>query len=188
MLRENKCINKNNIQEKKIDSSGVTIVNVYNIHANCNLNCFKNEDLSHIDVEEIIELWRNINKVSTDPYIRAGLLVTGLHELINKNEMNINVILPNIRSEIIHVFTETGWKIQPTIETIDQVIKTRAGQLISFKDDINQKNEKVFKSKNNIETWTFGEKFNEKGIENKIIRVTNKRIIQNIKVGVLTKN
>ena len=94
-LRGIKCISKNNTQEKKIDSSGVTIVNVYNIHhaTTGNLNCFKNEDLSHIDVEEIIELWRKINKVSTDPYIRAGLLITGLHELINKNQ---NFFLRNI--------------------------------------------------------------------------------------------
>jgi hypothetical protein len=179
--------NENENVSQKIDSSGVTIINngIMNIY-NININTFKNEDLSHINAQQIIDMWRKINKTSNDTYIRSGLLISGLHDLIKKNEMNINVVLPNIRSEIIHVFTENGWTIQPTIEIIDELIKTRAGQLISFKDDINETNNIVFKSKNNRQTWTINEKFNEKGIEHRIGNIDgNKRVLQNIKVGVL---
>ena len=51
------------------------------------------------------------------------------------------------------VIDERGvWKHQPTNETVDRVLRVRSGQLVQFKDTIDQTNQRIFKIPTNQRT------------------------------------
>jgi hypothetical protein len=174
-LRKKPCIKKVNNPDTNPDPSGnnVTIINnvtnnINNINVTNNvsiINIFGNEDLSHIDPETIIEKLRELNKINDEDYNRAGKLVISFHGFVNKNENNRNLFLPNIQSKFVKVKTPEGIILQPIEETLDNFMKVRAGQLVTFKEKITKKNEKVFQSEKNKRTWKNIESFGKDGIK-----------------------
>ena len=130
------------------------------------INVFGEEDLSHIDPERIIESWRQINKSHSlsENYNCAGKLVTSFHYLVNENPSNHNIVLKNIRRSDTQLLSGCGWSSVSTDEVLDQTIKTRACQLITFKKSIQSRNENIFRSERNNKTWKHLEKFQIKGI------------------------
>jgi uncharacterized C2H2 Zn-finger protein len=145
-----------------------------------NINQFGNEELNNINSDKIINQWRIINKEFKIEYIRAGKLIIYFINLIKENKNNNNTILSNIRSTVTKVYTQNGWTQQPTMEVIDSTIKTRAGQLIKFKEDIINHNDRVFKSESNKKTWYHIEQFNKKGMQHRHGEFQNLQTIRNI--------
>ena len=187
LLKTKKCIKiekEEFVQQKDTSGTNITIINNNTIHIN--INFFINDNISHITPEDIIDDFRIINKITQNEYVRAGKLVTQFHVRVNKNECNRNIILPNPRSLITHVLTNNGWSLEPTYEIIDQTIKTRAGQLITYKDKIEECNERVFQVDANKRTWKHIEQFHKKGSEHKGTYLEDTRRVQsNIKVALL---
>lgn len=186
LARKFPCVNneiKNEIQKKEQSQAPTVIENQTNFFIT--INVFGKEDLSHIDPERIIEHWRQINKTSQEEYVRAGKLVTTFHKLVNENPTNQNIKLSNIKSTATKVITQEGTTFQPTPEAINDTIKTRAGQLVTFKDSIAEKNERVFQSKKNNLTWKHIEKFKDLGTEHRDTYTNTRTIASNMKVALL---
>ena len=174
---------KGESDKKIITINGNVINNVVNNYIT--INVFGNEDLSHINPERIIEEWRQINKTDLEEYTRAGKLVTSFHGLINENPNNHNIKLNNIKSVVTQVLSDDGWSKKPTHDIIDQTIKTRAGQLVTFKESIEECNKKVFKSEKNIKTWKHIESFKIDGRDHKGPNDNTRRLRTNIRVALL---
>jgi len=180
------CVNneiKNELQNKQQSQAPTVIENQTNFFIT--INVFGKEDLSHIDPERIIEHWRQINKTSQEEYVRAGKLVTTFHKLVNENPTNQNIKLPNMQSRTTKVKTNEGIVCQSTSDAINNTIKTRAGQLVTFKDSITEKNERVFQSKKNNLTWKHIEKFNDLGIEHRDSYDNTRNLVTNMKIELL---
>jgi hypothetical protein len=189
-LRKKPCIKNiiKNDKSVKTDTSGnnVTIINnvTNNITNNINIiNIFGNEDLSHIDPEQIIDKLRELNRIKDEDYNKAGKLVISFHGFVNKNENNHNLILPNIQSKFVKVKTTEGIILQPIEETVDNFMKVRAGQLVTFKDKINENNEKVFQSEKSRRTWKNIESFGKDGMKHTFTYNDTRQMKTNVKVN-----
>jgi hypothetical protein len=174
----NKVNNVNNVN-KVTDTSG----NVYNF--NLTINVLGKEDLSHIDPVAIIDYWRNLNRDDNDEYVRAGKLVINFHGLVRQNPLNRNVTLSNFRSPVAKTVTETGVIVKETKETVSDVVKTRAGQLVTFKDSIHNVNDRVFKVPKNVTTWKHIEQFGNKGLEHQDSFINTRSVKTLAKVAII---
>jgi len=189
--RKNPCIKKRNVTNKEVkkDTSSNIIINnnfnTINVTNNCIINIFGNEDLSHIDPEQIIDKLRELNKIHDEDYNKAGKLVISFHGFVNKNENNHNLFLPNIQSKFVKVKTTEGIILQPIQETVDNFMKVRAGQLVTFKDKINKKNEKVFQSEKNKRILKNIESFGKDGINHTFTYNDTRQMKTNVKVALL---
>jgi hypothetical protein len=169
--------NRNNIN---LDTSGNVIINNnLTVNNNLTINVFGKEDLSHINPQAIIDSWREINRGVNDEYIRAGKLVINFHGLVRQNPLNDNVTLSNIYSPVTKTITDNGIVTQHVKETVSDVVKTRAGQLVTFKDSIDKSNDRVFKIPKNISTWNHIEQFGESGLAHEDL-YTNTRSIKTL--------
>jgi len=179
-------------QKTNQDSSGcnVTIINnnVNNVNQVVNNYFTINGDISHIDIEKIIEELRDINKTTNDEYIRAGKMVVRFNVMVMENDNNANMKLSNIQSNIVQVLTVDGERYQSTNEVIDNVVRARAGQLVDLKDSISEKNKKVFQVIPNKKTWNHLEKFHQSGLSHRPIMVESgnriSSVISDIKNGI----
>jgi hypothetical protein len=197
MERKKPCIKKVNVKNKdyKTDTSSNIIINnnfnTINVTNTVNnvsiINIFGNEDLSHIDPEQIIDKLRELNKIHDEDYNKAGKLVISFHGFVNQNENNNNLTLPNIQSKFVKVKTKEGISLQPIEESLDNFMKVRAGQLVTFKDKINKKNEKVFQSEKNKRTWKNIESFGKDGMKHTFTYNDTRQMKTNVKVALLKK-
>jgi hypothetical protein len=136
-------------------------------------NEFGDEDLSHIITEDIIQEWRIVNKTSIIEYVRAGNLILSFHKLVNQNNSNCNIKLPYIGSKGIKINTIN----LPVNIGIDQFLKIRSGQLLTYKDTIKEINERVFSIEANVKTWRNVENFHKLGREHKGFRQDDTRLV-----------
>jgi hypothetical protein len=176
--RKKPCINER--EEPKIIFINNGIINNYTI------NIFGKEDLSHINIEEIVEKIREINKITNDEYVRAGKLVIKFHKLVNENSSNKNIKILSERSKIGKVIYENNQLIsKPINDVVDETLKTRAGQLVSFKDTIHQHNQRVFKVPKNVNTWEHLEKFKNHGTAHQDTWINTRNFKKNLKLALL---
>ena len=119
---------------------------------------------TNFNADQFIESWRQINKTIPDEYIRAGKLTFTFNDMVIE-EFGKNVKIPNTKSMSALVLNEHGvWKHQPTEETVDRVLRVRSGQLVQFKDTIDQTNNRIFKIPTNQRTWQHLVQFSIQGI------------------------
>ena len=119
---------------------------------------------TNFNADQFIESWRQINKTIPDEYIRAGKLTFTFNDMVNQ-EFGKNVKIPNTKSMSALVLNECGiWKHYPTDETVDRVLRIRSGQLVQFKDTIDQTNNRIFKIPTNQRTWKHLVQFSTHGI------------------------
>ena len=150
-----------------------------------NLGLFSEEDINLIDTELIIDQWRIINKEEKDEWIRATKLIIYFHALIKSACQVSTINLPNIQSSFIKIQTNLGTLSHSTIEGINLFIKTRAKQLLTFKESIDQINELVFKSENSRRTWLNIEKFSKFGLKHTSTYENTRNFKTNVKVALL---
>jgi len=181
-FRDNYDLNRHSLKKKKCEFKEES-------NDTSNINIFKQEDLSHINAQKIVEILKKINKEITNTYIRAGKLIAEFQDYINENENNINVILSNSKSISVEVLRMYGWIDEPILEILNELIRIRAEQLLSFKQSIQEINDRVFINKNNMQTWTEIEKFHKYGLEHTGIHgKSTSRLEQNIKVYLTKKH
>ena len=146
------------------DASGnINFINNGNIQ-NINVTVVLGKDTpTNFNADQFIDSWRQINKTISDEYIRAGKLTFTFNDMVNE-EFGKNVKITNTKAMSALVINEMGvWKHQPTDETIDQVLRVRSGQLVQFKDNIDQTNDRIFKIPTNQRTWKHIEQFSTRG-------------------------
>ena len=123
-------------------------------------------------------------------------MVVRFNVMVMENDVNANMKLSNIQSNIVHVVSDEGESYQPTNEIVDHVVRARAGQLVDLKDSISEKNRKVFQVIPNKKTWNHLEKFHKSGLLHRPIIVQNGNRISSvvsdikngIKISLLKKN
>ena len=172
------------------DSSGnVTVNNNYTLNVTI-IRPLGNEDLSHIHptmiIEKLRETNRNKNENNYNNYNMAGQMVIDFHGLVNQNEINRNIVLPNIRSPVVNVVTEQGIVVkQRTNDIVDRLVKTRAKQLTGFKESINETNPLVFQSQGISRSWKQMENFVQE--KNKFISNDIRDLRTNFKIKLLNE-
>jgi hypothetical protein len=158
----NICTERKKYHEKLMktnDTSG----NVYNITVNNFLNETININVPEFMVEDVFRT--TIKDEHLHDYVRAGKWVTEFNKKISNEPENKNVILNNVKSMSTQMLTDKGWVTMYTEEAIDKVFKVRSGQLVNLKEQINDYNGRVLKSKKINDAWWHLEKFKEMGLE-----------------------
>ena len=179
-FRDHFNLNRHNQKKKTCNQSKVVTPKQL-----INVNNFGSEDLSHINVETLIDRWREINQITTQEYLRAVNLLTSFHNLVNQNLVNKNVVLPSIKSTIVKINTESGIVKEPVLNVVERVIKTRATQLVTFKESIKSVNQRIFDSKRNCDTWTHIEQFGKAGTAHRSTFNNNRALKTNVKIALL---
>jgi hypothetical protein len=132
------------------------------------LNEVEKEDLSHINTDHINEEWNVIHRNNTEDYIRAGNLIVSFHNMVNQNVLNRNIKLPYPTSSGVKINTIP----KPIHEGIDQTLKIRSGQLLTFK-------EKISVGENTPILWKHIEEFHKLGKCYKANKAEHTRIVIN---------
>jgi len=143
-----------------------------------------NENLTHITPDNIIHEMKEIYKINNESYICAAKIISFFYRLVNKNKRNQNIRDPTLKSTILSVYTSNGIEQQPTIEVIDQIIKVRATQLLTFKSHID---ECINKSEINKNTWRDIELFKKYGHSHTGINDSTRRARNIFKTTLLTE-
>ena len=151
-------------QPPKDASGNINFINNGTIQ-NINVTVVLGKDTpTNFNAEQFIDSWRQINKTTVDEYIRAGKLTFTFNDMVNE-EFGKTVKITSTKSMSALVVNEQGvWKHQPTEETVDQVLRVRSGQLVQFKDTIDQTNQRIFKIPTNQRTWKHIEQFSTQGL------------------------
>lgn len=147
------------------EKSQITINNNNN---NCNnVNCnntinnklilnFGQENLNHLQTENIINLLREIRKEfgNDQVYLMAGNLITSFDNYIRETPENNNLMIPDSKCLYAEVKIENGWEKVSIDRSLNKAFKSSASELYNKKEEINETNERVFKS---INTKIFSE-------------------------------
>jgi len=188
--KENEFINKNDTNVPNItiinnnDTSGGNITIINNNTININFVIGEEDYQSYVQPDWVIDHLRNSIKTNDGNYIKAGNLVTDFHTVMKENSKNI--FLKNIKSPYALLLTPQGeWVRKQIDDAVDKTIKTRAGQLITYKDKIEECNSKVFKSRDIQQTWSHIYQFSVKGREHVGIGDQTRRIRSSVKIALL---
>jgi len=176
LLKKKPCVSikpKNiNIKPEVVINNSKNIINEQDVIINETennesifINTFKNEDISKIDPNDIVKNLNEISNINIDTYLCAAKIIVYFNTLINKNKNNNNLILSNLKSSTIKVYTNTGWQKQSTIEVLDEFIKIRAEQLLTFKENIEKLNNNFLKIDKNKHIFRNIISFKNKGRE-----------------------
>ena len=134
--------------EKLLDKVGHTTNIQSNINNTINLNCYGNEDLSHITdnlKNELIKI----------PYEMIPRMIEEVHFNDSKPE-NKNISLSNIRDNKVKIFSDKGWIYKDKFETINDLVEGKYFILENFYE----KNTNDFESENKTNYIKFREFFN----------------------------
>jgi hypothetical protein len=173
-----------NNSENVINNSEV-IINETEDNESIIINTFKNEDISKIDPNDIVNNLNEIIRLHYDPYICAAKLIIYFNTLINLNENNHNLILSNNKSSTIDVYTNTGWKKQSTIEVVNEFIIFRSEQLLKFKEITDQLNTSLLKLQKIKNVWRNVVCFKKYGRDHSGVNDTTRRVKTMFKIALL---
>lgn len=177
-----------------IPSGGCLIQNITNNNTinnnSININVFGKENLSHVEIERIIDEMRKINKTiePSEDYLRAGKWVISFNCIVNENPENINNYLPDAKSMVTETLTEHGWVKQHTDDAVEQTFKVRSGQLVQIKDKIEDHNPKVFEASTTQRSWNHLEQFEKHGLGYNCQSSKNRRLRSAFKVSMLNRS
>jgi hypothetical protein len=150
-----------------------TINNNKNSHnTNCNnttnnnliLN-FGQENLNHLQTENIIKLLRDIRKEfgNDQIYLMAGNLISSFDNYIRENPENKNLIIPDSKCLYAETKIEGGWEKMSIDRSLNKAFKNSAKELYTRKEEIDSSNDRVFNSNRNKEIFTEVKHFSNKG-------------------------
>jgi len=157
---------QNNVTNNVQNQNNVTN-NVQNQQNNNNIILnFGQENLNHIQTENIINLLREIRKEYGDNqvYLMAGNLVDSFDNYIRENSQNQNIVIPSCNSQYGNIKTERGWEKVPVDKCLNKAFKHSAKELYKKKESIQNCNEKVFKSETNQQIFSEVKQFANNGL------------------------
>ena len=134
--------------EKLLDKVGHTTNIQSNIKNTINLNCYGNEDLSHITDK----LKNDLIKI---PYEMIPKMIEAVHFNDEKPE-NKNISLSNIRDNKVKIYSDKGWIYRDKFETIHDLVEGKYFILENFYE----KNTNEFDFENKTNYVKFREFFN----------------------------
>ena len=134
--------------EKLLDKVGHTTNIQSNIKNTINLNCYGNEDLSHITDK----LKNELIKI---PYEMIPKMIEAVHFNDEKPE-NKNISLSNIRDNKVKIYSDKGWIYRDKFETIHDLVEGKYFILENFYE----KNTNEFDFENKTNYVKFREFFN----------------------------
>jgi hypothetical protein len=158
------------------DASGNTYIYVF---------VLGEEQVNQVDITQFIDSWRTINRLSEEPFVRSGKLLTTFHEMVKQQPRNKNVVLKSTKAMTADVMTVDGWKITPVGEAMDTLIRERSRQILSMKHSIDQTNERVFKVPSNLLTWSHLEQFKKYGRDHHGVGSQTREFRSSLKVAML---
>jgi len=91
--RKTPCVFQPKINEPN-DASG----NTYNITFNNCVFVLGEESVTQFDIPLFIDSWRMINKLSNEPFVRSGKLLTTFHEMVKQQPQNKNIVLKSTKA------------------------------------------------------------------------------------------
>ncbi len=168
ICKEREIYHKILIKEKEQKVNNITINNNCNNTTNINnkliLN-FGQENLNHLQTENIINLIRDIRKEfgNDQVYLMAGNLITSFDNYIRLPPENNNLRIPDSKSLYAEVRIPGGWEKTPVDRSLNKAFKKSANELYNKKEEINNYNERVFASEKNQEIFSEVKHFKDKG-------------------------
>ena len=150
------------------------------INNNCNNNCnnttninnklilnFGQENLNHLQTENIINLLRDIRKEfgNDQVYLMAGNLITSYDNYIRETPENSNLRIPDSKCLYAEVKIENGWEKTSVDRSLNKAFKSSASSLYNKKEEIDTANERVFQSAANNDIFSEVKQFAKKGFE-----------------------
>ena len=118
----NKLLEKTTITNQRINSDNINnIQNNQNNQNNITLNCYGNEDLSHI-TESLLD------KLIMCPGNMLGKLTEIIHYNNDKPE-NMNIYIPNKREKYVKIFVKNEWILENKKVKINDILRRNCGIL-----------------------------------------------------------
>ena len=140
--------------------------NCNNVNNNLILN-FGQENLNHIQTENIIKLLRDIRKEfgNDQVYLMAGNLITSFDNYIRENPENNNLRIPDSKCLYAEVKIDNGWEKTSVDRSLNKAFKSSANELYTRKEEIDTHNKRVFQSAANKDIFSEVKQFAKKGFE-----------------------
>ena len=126
---------------------------------------FGKENLNHVQIENVINLLRGIRKEfgNNQVYLMAGDLITSFDNYIREEPENNNLLIPDAKCLYAETRIENGWEKKSIDYSLNKAFKSSANELYTRKKEINDTNDKVFKSDTNKEIFLEVKQFADKG-------------------------
>ena len=157
--------NKNTITVNNINTIN-NINNINTINNINNINILGQESTEHIQIEDVVNLLRNVIKEFGNNQISltAGNLINSFDNYIRENPENQNIVIPHHKSIFGNIKTETGWKKMSVDRCLNRAFKSSANELYNRKEEIDNHNKQVFKSLTNKQIFSEVKQFGVNGL------------------------
>ena len=175
---------------KEKEQKNITIINNNNCNNTINnkliLN-FGQENLTHIQTENIINLLRDIRKEfgNDQVYLMAGNLVNSFDNYIRETPENNNLRIPDSKCLYAEIRIPGGWEKTSVDRSLNKAFKSSANQLYNKKEEINNHNERVFASEINQDIFSEIKQFSGKGFEHSYNPTELRKVQTNFKISKL---
>ena len=142
-----------------------TVNNTINNTIN-NINILGQENTEHIQIEDVVNLLRNVIKEFGNNQISltAGNLINSFDNYIREIPENQNIIIPHHKSTFGNIKTEAGWKKMSADRCLNRAFKSSANELYNRKEEIDNHNKQVFKSATNKQIFSEVKQFGVNGL------------------------
>ena len=148
---------------------------------------FGQENLNHIQTENIIELLRGIRKDyhNNQIYLMAGNLINLFDNYIRENSENNNLLIPDSKCIYAEIKITDGWEKVSVEKSLNKAFKKSANELYKKKEEIDTQNERVFKSNINKQIFSEVKHFGINGLNNCEYANELRKIKTNFKISKL---
>ena len=126
---------------------------------------FGEENLNHVQIENIINLLRGIRKEfgNNQVYLMAGDFITSFDNYIREEPENNNLVIPDSKCLYAETRITNGWEKKSIDYSLNKAFKSSANELLNRKEEINETNERVFNSDTNKQIFSEVKHFANKG-------------------------
>ena len=152
-----------------------------------NVNILGHENMDHIELERIVDLFRSVSKEFGYSRIclTAGSLINSFDNYIRETPENQNIIIPDPKSIYGNIKTELGWEKVSADQCLNKAFKKSANELYNRKEALNTHNNKMFVSEANRSVFKEVKSFADNGLINATITDDIRQIKTSYKVSKL---
>ena len=170
-----------------ITNNNTTTTNNNNTNNIVNINILGQENMDHVQIERVIDLFRTISKEFGYSRIclTAGNLINSFDRYIRETPENQNIIIPDSKSLYGTVRTPLGWEKVSADDCLNTAFKHTAAELYNRKEAMGSYNDKIFKSVNNNIVFNEVRDFAKNGLTNSVNSSDLRQIKTSFKVAKL---
>jgi len=161
--------------------------NIHNGNNIVNVNILGHENMDHIELERIVDLFRIVSKEFGYSRIclTAGSLINSFDNYVREIPENQNIIIPDPKSLYGNIKTELGWEKVSADQCLNKAFKKSANELYNRKEALNTHNNKMFVSEANRSVFKEVKSFADNGLINATITDDIRQIKTSYKVSKL---